>query len=141
MNQVPRPVNEPVRAYAPGSAERKELKAALAALRAQPTEVPLFIGGQPVTAGKPARIPEPHDHERTLGRASQADAFHVGAAIEAAAKAAPELVARCPWRSAPPSSCAPPTCWPGRGAHGSTRPPCWARARPRTRPRSTRPAS
>ena len=43
--------------------------------------------------------------------------------------------------SAPPYSCAPPTCWPVRGATHSTRPPCWVSRRPRSRPRSTPPAS
>ena len=89
MTDVPRPVNEPVRAYAPGSADRKELKAALAELRAQPTEIPLFIGGQETRTGQPAKVAEPHDHARTLGSASQAGAADVQRAIEAAAKASP----------------------------------------------------
>ncbi|HZM00094.1 MAG TPA: L-glutamate gamma-semialdehyde dehydrogenase [Planctomycetota bacterium] len=95
MSHVPSPVNEPVRAYAPGSADRKELKAALAALRSQPTEIPLFVGGQARRTGKPSKVAEPHDHARTLGSAAQAYATDVAAAIEAAAKAAPA------WATAP----------------------------------------
>jgi len=89
MSDVPRPVNEPARAYAPGSADRKELKAALAELRAQPTAIPLFIGGRETRAGQPAKVAEPHDHARNLGSASQAGAADVQRAIEAAAKASP----------------------------------------------------
>ncbi|HZJ70858.1 MAG TPA: L-glutamate gamma-semialdehyde dehydrogenase [Planctomycetota bacterium] len=93
MTSVPHPTNEPVRAYAPGSAERRELKSALAALRSGPTEVPLFIGGQESRTGAPAKIAEPHDHSRTLGTAAQASAADVKAAIEAAARAAPAWAA------------------------------------------------
>jgi 1-pyrroline-5-carboxylate dehydrogenase len=93
MTSVPHPTNEPVRAYAPGSAERRELKSALAALRAAPIEVPLFIGGQESRTGAPAKIAEPHDHSRTLGTAAQASAADVMAAIEAAARAAPAWAA------------------------------------------------
>jgi 1-pyrroline-5-carboxylate dehydrogenase len=89
MTDVPRPVNEPVRAYAPGSADRKELKTALAELRSQPTEIPLFIGGKEMRTGAPAKVAEPHDHARSLGSASQAGAADVQRAIEAAAKASP----------------------------------------------------
>ena len=89
MTDVPRPVNEPVRAYAPGSADRKELKAALAELRAEPAEIPLFIGGQETRTGQPAKVAEPHDHARSLGSAAQAGAADVQRAIEAAAKASP----------------------------------------------------
>src|SRR5262245_59362296 len=93
MTSVPHPINEPVRAYAPGSADRKELKSALAALRAAPIEVPLFIGGKASRSGQPAKIAEPHDHARTLGTAAQASAADVQRAIEAAAKAAPAWAA------------------------------------------------
>ena len=34
--------------------------------------------------------------------------------------------ATCPSTTAPRSSCAPPTCWPGRGGRRSTPPPCSA---------------
>ena len=43
-------------------------------------------------------------------------------------------------RIAPPSCSRPRTCWPGPVAPRSTRRPCWARARRRSRPRSTAPA-
>ena len=43
---VPKPVNEPVLSYAPGTAERKLLKERLEELKSQPLEIPLIIGGQ-----------------------------------------------------------------------------------------------
>ncbi len=42
--KVPTPVNEPVRAYAPGDPQRKSLKARLAELTDARTEVPMQIG-------------------------------------------------------------------------------------------------
>jgi hypothetical protein len=44
--KVPTPVNEPVRAYAPGDPYRKSLKARLAELTDARTEVPMQIGGE-----------------------------------------------------------------------------------------------
>src|SRR5437879_10600873 len=43
--KVPTPVNEPVRAYAPGDPHRKSLKARLAELTDARTEVPMQIAG------------------------------------------------------------------------------------------------
>jgi len=46
--KVPDPVNEPVRAYQAGSAEKKSLKAKLAQMAAEEIEIPLIIGGQEI---------------------------------------------------------------------------------------------
>ena len=60
---VPEPINEPVRAYAPGSPEKASLKARIDEMLAQEIEIPLVIGGQEVRTGKmgeavcPARPP------------------------------------------------------------------------------------
>ncbi|MEN9511317.1 MAG: hypothetical protein RLZZ370_1136, partial [Bacteroidota bacterium] len=40
--QVPQAVNEPVLDYAPGSSERKKLKAALAEARSQVLDIPMY---------------------------------------------------------------------------------------------------
>ncbi|MHC5212671.1 MAG: L-glutamate gamma-semialdehyde dehydrogenase [Planctomycetota bacterium] len=90
---VPAPKNEPVRAYAPGSPERASLKAALDAARGEAAEVPLWIGGKPVTTSRTAKLAEPHDHGRSLGTACLGDAGHVEAAAQAAAAASADWAA------------------------------------------------
>ncbi len=42
---VPVPVNEPVKSYAPGTPERAELQAQLAAYKSQTIDVPIVIIG------------------------------------------------------------------------------------------------
>lgn len=87
---VPVPVNEPVLNYAPGSKERNELKAALAAARAQVIDIPMYIGGQEIRSGKTMEIRPPHDHQHLLGNFHVSDAAHVTQAIEAALAAKPK---------------------------------------------------
>ena len=45
------PVNEPVRSYAAGSAEKKSLKKKLDATASTQIEIPLIIGGKEVRTG------------------------------------------------------------------------------------------
>ncbi len=87
---VPNPVNEPVKAYAPGSAERKELQAALADARSKQLDVPMYIGSDEVRTGNTKPMTPPHDHQHVLGHFHEGDASHVEQAINAAmgAKAA-----------------------------------------------------
>lgn len=89
--QVPVAVNEPVLNYAPGSAERKQLQATLAALRAEVIDVPMYINGKAVHTDKKGDLRPPHDHQHLLGRYSIGDASHVTQAIHAA------LAARKQW--------------------------------------------
>lgn len=44
--KVPVAVNEPVKSYAPGSVERKELQAMLNEMRGKELDIPMYIGGQ-----------------------------------------------------------------------------------------------
>jgi 1-pyrroline-5-carboxylate dehydrogenase len=81
---VPTPVNEPVKDYAPGSPERKAVQAALAEARSKQIDVPMYIGGEQVRTDKKATMAPPHDHQHILGHFSQGDASHVKAAIDAA---------------------------------------------------------
>ena len=81
---VPTPVNEPIKSYAPGSPERKSLQAALAEARAQQIDVPMYIGGQEVRTDNKKPMSPPHDHQHILGQYSEGDASHVKAAIDAA---------------------------------------------------------
>ncbi|MBL7917837.1 MAG: L-glutamate gamma-semialdehyde dehydrogenase, partial [Bacteroidia bacterium] len=82
--KVPVAVNEPVKSYAAGSAERKELQAMLKELRSKEIEIPMYIGGKEVTSGNKARIAPPHDHKHTLGYFHKSDKTHVKQAIDAA---------------------------------------------------------
>ncbi|PZX48428.1 L-glutamate gamma-semialdehyde dehydrogenase [Algoriphagus chordae] len=81
---VPAPVNEPVKAYAPGSSERKELQAALKEARSQQVNVPMYIGSDEVRTGNTQTMSPPHDHQHVLGHFHEGDASHVEQAINAA---------------------------------------------------------
>ncbi len=96
VRRVPSPVNEPVKAYAPGSPEKKELKARLAAMAAERIEIPLVIGGREVRSGDRAQAVMPHDHGHVLADWHKAKKQHVQQAIEAAAAARHEW-ASWPW--------------------------------------------
>jgi 1-pyrroline-5-carboxylate dehydrogenase len=94
--KVPTPINEPVRAYAPGSAEKKSLKAALQSLGAEQLDIPLVIDGEEVRTGDVESISMPHDHKRVIAKVHRARPEHVVRAVEAASRAKREW-ARMPW--------------------------------------------
>jgi 1-pyrroline-5-carboxylate dehydrogenase len=89
--QVPDPVNEPVRGYAPGSPERESLRAELARqAAAAPVELTATIGGEQVPGGgDPFDVVLPHDHAHVLGRSRAATGAQALAAADAARAAAP----------------------------------------------------
>ncbi|MFM8806381.1 MAG: L-glutamate gamma-semialdehyde dehydrogenase [Sphingomonadales bacterium] len=87
----PLPANEPVLGYAPGSAERKRLKEALAELKSQQVDVPMYIGAKEVRTGKKVAMHPPHERKHVLGYFHQGEEKHVQLAIEAA------LEARASW--------------------------------------------
>ncbi|MDO1445979.1 L-glutamate gamma-semialdehyde dehydrogenase [Rhodocytophaga aerolata] len=84
---TPKPVNEPVLSYAPGSAEKKQLKEAIAAARSQQVDIPMYIGGEEVRTGNKHALSPPHDHQHILGYFHEGDASHVEQAIQAALNA------------------------------------------------------
>lgn len=86
---MPIAVNEPMRSYAPGTAERKELQAMLKELRGQEADIPMYIGDREVRSGERVRLAPPHDHRHTLGHFHRSDKSHVGQAIDAALAAKP----------------------------------------------------
>ncbi len=94
--QVPRPDNEPVFAYAPGSPEKAKLKAALEELKGKEVEIPLIIGGQEVKTGRLGDCVMPHNHQHRLGQFHQAGPEEVKAAIGAALQAR-QAWAALPW--------------------------------------------
>src|SRR2546428_1360541 len=98
--KIPIPINEAVRSYAPGTAERAELKRALKEMSGQPIEIPLVIGGREIRTGKTAPVGMPHCHRHVLATAHQAGAAEIAAAIAAAREAWRGWAARPPARTA-----------------------------------------
>jgi 1-pyrroline-5-carboxylate dehydrogenase len=88
--RVPPPVNEPVRSYAPGSAERRSLKARLSEMAAETIEIPLVVGGQEVRTGTTGQTVMPHDHQHVLARYHKATPDIVLQSVEAACRAGRE---------------------------------------------------
>lgn len=85
--QIPDPRNEPVLAYAPGSAERAELKARLAAMMNEQIDVPLIIGGRELRTGSTFEAVCPHDHRQVLATVHQGATEEVEQAIAACREA------------------------------------------------------
>ncbi len=94
---VPEPANEPVRAYAPGSAERASLEAELDRQRAARVEVRMRIADRWVGGDDTFQVRAPHRHEQVLAEVHAASERHVTSAIEAAQDA------RHPWGALPQS--------------------------------------
>ncbi|RKS71781.1 delta-1-pyrroline-5-carboxylate dehydrogenase [Actinomadura pelletieri DSM 43383] len=91
VTTVPTPENEPVRGYAPGSAERTRLEGKLAELTAQaPIDLPMTIGGRRrLGGGAKVAVVQPHKHSSVLGTFGTATEDDAREAIAAALKAAP----------------------------------------------------
>ena len=84
VTNIPRPVNDPILGYAPGSPERATLKAELARMADETIEIPVIVGGKEVRTGELHPVVSPHDHRRVLARAHHADAATIAAAIASA---------------------------------------------------------
>ena len=87
ISRPPKPVNEPVKDYAPGSPEREELRRRLDQMQSERIEVPLVIGGEDVTTGKTAEVVMPHRKSHVLADVHQGGAAEVERAIGAAGEA------------------------------------------------------
>jgi len=85
--EVPKPINEPVRNYAPGDAHRKTLKGRLAELTDAKTEVPMQIGGERRWGQSRGSIQSPHRHELAIAEYAVGGAKDIDDAIAAALKA------------------------------------------------------
>jgi 1-pyrroline-5-carboxylate dehydrogenase len=92
----PPALNEPVKAYLPGSPERAELRARLDAMAAERVHVPLVIGGERVETGTTFEAVMPHDRAHVLADVEKGRAEHVERAIAAAREAHAEWSAT-PW--------------------------------------------
>lgn len=85
------PKNEPVLSYAPGSKERKALQQAIAELKSQQRDIPMYIDGEEVRSGNKFEIRPPHEKDHLLGHFHISDEQHVYDAIDSA------LAARESW--------------------------------------------
>ena len=83
----PKPHNEPILDYEPGSAERRSLTASLRQMKQEIVEIPAFIGGKEVYTGNTSAISPPHERACTLATVHNCDTPHVDQAINAALKA------------------------------------------------------
>jgi 1-pyrroline-5-carboxylate dehydrogenase len=82
--KTPKPTNEPVLSYAPGTPERVALQKELKELKSKEVDIPMYIGSEEVRTGKRIRMSPPHDHKHTLGYFHEGDASHVEQAVNAA---------------------------------------------------------
>ncbi len=101
MNQIvkiPTAVNEPVRDYAPGTAETQSLKSKIQEMKSTQVDIPMYIGGKQVYTDHKVSMHPPHETNHNLGTFNRGNESHVTAAIEAAL-AAKESWANMPWQA------------------------------------------
>ncbi|MBI2526058.1 MAG: L-glutamate gamma-semialdehyde dehydrogenase [Candidatus Rokubacteria bacterium] len=84
---VPSPRNEPVLSYAPGTPERRALRAQCERMSKEIVEIAPHIGGRRVETGRLGEAVMPHNHQHVLARWHRGGAAEVARAIEAAREA------------------------------------------------------
>src|ERR1044072_760360 len=85
--KIPQPINDPVRNYAAGSAERQSIKKTLAAMSSERIDIPLLIGGREVRPGETETQVRPHNHGHVLATWHKAGRKEVEMAVQAAKEA------------------------------------------------------
>ncbi|MBN2794635.1 MAG: L-glutamate gamma-semialdehyde dehydrogenase [Clostridia bacterium] len=93
--RCPRPINEPIRNYEPGSEDRRLLEEALNELRNEVKEIPLIIGGEKIKTDSKKPCIVPHDHQQVIGYYYEASEKEVQMAIDSA------LQAKAEWEAMP----------------------------------------
>jgi len=96
--RVPPPVNDPIRAYRPGTAERASIKSRLQEMVSEQIEIPLIIGGKEIRTGKLGKAICPHEHGHVLATYHQAGPAEIDAAVAAAGRAWREW-SETPWEA------------------------------------------
>ncbi len=91
-----KPINEPVKAYAPGSVEKSSLKQMLSQLATEQWDIPLLIGGKEIRTGNTGKVVMPHNHKHVLATYHKAGEKEVQMAVDAAVKAQREW-SELPW--------------------------------------------
>ncbi len=87
IRRSPLPVNDPVRMFAPGSAERAALKATLKEMASETVDIPVVVGGKEIRTGDTTNVVMPHAHGHVLGKMHKARPKDIAAAIAASRKA------------------------------------------------------
>lgn len=93
--KVPKAVNEPVKTYAPGSAEKEAVLKEYRRMWQEQIDVPLYVGSEQIRTGNTKKMTPPHDHRHVVGVYHLAEKKHVELAIETA------LAARSKWVDLP----------------------------------------
>ncbi len=83
-SNIPRPVNEPIYSYAPGTPERSRLKAELARLSGEVADIPAIVNGEEIRSGDILEVRSPHRHRQVIARAHLATADTVRRAAKGA---------------------------------------------------------
>ena len=92
----PKPHNEPIKDYAPGSPEREELQRRLQEMQSERLDIPCVIGGEEIRTGDLHQAVMPHRKEHVLADVHQGGAAEVDRAAKAAAEAWQDW-SRTPW--------------------------------------------
>jgi len=92
---VPSPVNEPVKSYAPGTPEREAVTKQYDSYYNGSVDVPLYIGKEEIKTGNTRNMTLPHDHKQVVGTYHLAEKKHIDKAISSA------LEARVQWAQTP----------------------------------------
>ncbi len=79
---VPIAINEPIKSYAPGSAEREDVLKQYHAYFKGNVDVPLYIGSKEIKTGNTKPMSPPHDHKHVVGQYHLAEKKHVEQAIK-----------------------------------------------------------
>lgn len=88
--KIPKPDNEKILSYQPGTKERTEITATLKEMLDNPVEVPIIIGGKEYKSNEVKNIIAPHDHQKILGKYYIGNSELAEKAIDAANKAKKE---------------------------------------------------
>jgi 1-pyrroline-5-carboxylate dehydrogenase len=94
--EVPIAVNDPIKEYAPGSPERKEIQETYKKMYNSSVEVPLYINGKEIKTGDTVSMSPPHDHQHSIGSYHKAEKQHIDLAISTALEARKKWAAM-PW--------------------------------------------
>ncbi len=95
--KVPKAVNEPVKSYAPGSAEKEELLSTYSEMYNSHVDIPFYIGAHEIRTGNTVDIHPPHDHKHTVGCFHLAEKKHIEDAVNTALEARKKWAAT-PWQ-------------------------------------------
>ena len=93
--EVPIAVNEPIKGYAPGSAERTKVLDAYKKMYNSTIDVAMYINGEDVKTGNIDTMSPPHEHQHIVGTYDKAEKKNITTAISGA------LEARNTWANLP----------------------------------------